>query len=193
MCVCATSNSPVAMISGQWHHILNTHQNSRGIVATLSLVHSCSFVVCFIQNKTNSVAFSPQANYTTLPNFLRSSGSGTGSTQPLWGQMKSYLKEKYRLRSRKLRSTTVGDLPHWPHDTSLSTNVVLYIINYYYWSCNCIDFCGNNFLTACMNILIEDSAVWSRNGWQAKTCLIVSLKQILVISINNQLQETSHI
>jgi hypothetical protein len=37
--------------------------------------------------------------------------------------MRSYLKEKYRLRSRKQTLTTVGDLPCWPHDTPLSAKV----------------------------------------------------------------------
>jgi hypothetical protein len=50
-------------------------------------------------------------------------GFGTGSTQPLWGWMKSYLKEKPQLRSRKLRLTTVGDPSRWPRDTLLSTKV----------------------------------------------------------------------
>jgi hypothetical protein len=42
-----------------------------------------------------------------------------GTTQPLWVKM-SYLKEKSRLRSRKLRLTTVGDPPCWPRNTPLS-------------------------------------------------------------------------
>jgi hypothetical protein len=37
--------------------------------------------------------------------------------------MRSYLKEKWRLRSRKLRLTTVGDPPRWPRDTPLSTTI----------------------------------------------------------------------
>jgi hypothetical protein len=48
--------------------------------------------------------------------FLRSSGSGTGSTQPRednWGA----ITRKYRLRSRKSKLTTVGDSLSWPRDT----------------------------------------------------------------------------
>jgi hypothetical protein len=41
-----------------------------------------------------------------LPDLLRSSGSGTGPTQPR--DCKSYLNEKWRLQSRKLRLTAVG-------------------------------------------------------------------------------------
>jgi hypothetical protein len=37
-----------------------------------------------------------------------------------WG---ATLKEKYRLRSRKLRSTTLWDPPRWPRDTPLSAKV----------------------------------------------------------------------
>jgi hypothetical protein len=37
--------------------------------------------------------------------------------------MRSYLKEKQRLRSRKLRLKTVGDPPRWPRDTPLSAKV----------------------------------------------------------------------
>jgi hypothetical protein len=37
--------------------------------------------------------------------------------------MRSYLKEKPRLPSRKLRLTTMRDLPRWPRDTPLSAKV----------------------------------------------------------------------
>jgi hypothetical protein len=37
--------------------------------------------------------------------------------------MRSYLKERWRLRSRKLRLTTVGDPTRRPRDTALSTKV----------------------------------------------------------------------
>jgi hypothetical protein len=49
-------------------------------------------------------------------NFLRSSGSGTGSTQPHddnWGA----ISRKWRLRSRKPKLTTVGEPLRWPRDT----------------------------------------------------------------------------
>jgi hypothetical protein len=35
-----------------------------------------------------------RVRFSALPDFLGSSGSGTGPTQPLWGWMRSYLKEK---------------------------------------------------------------------------------------------------
>jgi hypothetical protein len=41
--------------------------------------------------------------------------------------MRSYLKKNYRLRSRKLRLTTVGYPPHSPRETSLSSKVWRYI------------------------------------------------------------------
>jgi hypothetical protein len=64
-----------------------------------------------------------RVRFQALPDFLSSIWSGTGSTHPLWGYMRSYLKEKYWLRSRKLRLTTVGDPPCWLRDTPLSTKV----------------------------------------------------------------------
>jgi hypothetical protein len=46
-----------------------------------------------------------------------------GFTRPLRGQMRSYSKEKWQFRSRKLGLTTVADPPCWPRDIPLSTKL----------------------------------------------------------------------
>jgi hypothetical protein len=46
--------------------------------------------------------------FPALPDFQRSSGSGTGSTQPREDNWGATWREKYRLRSRKPRLTTGG-------------------------------------------------------------------------------------
>ena len=49
-----------------------------------------------------------RVRFPALPDFLSSSGSGTGSTQPR-GQLRSYLNKKQRLRSRKQRLNGRGE------------------------------------------------------------------------------------
>jgi hypothetical protein len=54
--------------------------------------------------------------FSELPDYLRSSRSGTGSTKPRednWGASS----RKLRLRSRKPKLTAVGDSLWWPSDT----------------------------------------------------------------------------
>jgi hypothetical protein len=59
-----------------------------------------------------------------LPDFLRSNGSGMGSTQPLeynWGAAR---KKKYRLRSKNLQYGRVDPL-RWSRDTLYPQKLVL--------------------------------------------------------------------
>jgi hypothetical protein len=46
--------------------------------------------------------------FSALPDFLRSRGSGTGVHSASWGELRSYLNEKERLRFTKPRLTAVG-------------------------------------------------------------------------------------
>jgi hypothetical protein len=58
-----------------------------------------------------------RVQFLALPDFLRSRGSGTGSTQPCednWGV--TWMK-KYWLRSRKPEINGRGNLLLWPHNT----------------------------------------------------------------------------
>jgi hypothetical protein len=61
-----------------------------------------------------------RVRFPALPDFLRSSKSGTGSTRPCdcncnckWGA----ISRKWRLRSKKNEINVRGDLLLWPHDT----------------------------------------------------------------------------
>jgi hypothetical protein len=65
-----------------------------------------------------------RVRFPALPDFLRNSGSGTGSTQPRednWGT----ISRKQRLRSRKPKLTTVGYSLRWPRDTLYALNLAL--------------------------------------------------------------------
>ena len=65
-----------------------------------------------------------RVRFPALPEFLSSSGSGTGSTQPRevnWGA--TWIKRSSCSRSRKQRFNGHGDPLHWPRDTPLSTKV----------------------------------------------------------------------
>jgi hypothetical protein len=85
------------------------------------IIHHTAYVVMWSEFLTANPEV--RFRFSAPPDFLSSSGSGTGSTEPLWGYLRSYLKEKLRLRSRKLRLTTVGDPPRWPRNTPLSAKV----------------------------------------------------------------------
>jgi hypothetical protein len=61
--------------------------------------------------------------FPTLPNFLRSNGSGTGSTQPHEHKWGATWKKISGSGLEKLRLTAVGDPPRWPRDTPLSAKV----------------------------------------------------------------------
>jgi hypothetical protein len=61
--------------------------------------------------------------FPVLPDFLNSTGSGTGSTHPREDEWWATLKKKYWLQSRKLRLTAVGVPSRSPRDTPLSAKV----------------------------------------------------------------------
>jgi hypothetical protein len=60
--------------------------------------------------------------FPTLQKFLRSCGSGPGSSQPRENKWGATWKKKQWLRTRKLRLTVVGDPRRWPRDTPLSAD-----------------------------------------------------------------------
>jgi hypothetical protein len=61
--------------------------------------------------------------FPALPDFLRSSGTGTGSTQPPEYNWRATWKKKQRFRSKKNREYGRRDPPRWPRKTSLSAKV----------------------------------------------------------------------
>jgi hypothetical protein len=63
-----------------------------------------------------------RVRFPALPDSLRSSGSGTGSTQHREYNWGATWKKKKRLRSTK-RDYGRRDQPRWPHDTSLTSKV----------------------------------------------------------------------
>jgi hypothetical protein len=64
-----------------------------------------------------------QVRFPELPDFLRSSGSGTGSTQPREDNWGATWMEKQRLRVYKTEINDRGCLLRWPRDTRLSAKV----------------------------------------------------------------------
>jgi hypothetical protein len=58
-----------------------------------------------------------------LPDFLSSSGTGTGSTQPREDKWGATWKKSSGSGLENLKLTTVGDPPRWPRDTPLCTKV----------------------------------------------------------------------
>jgi hypothetical protein len=66
-----------------------------------------------------------RVRFPALPDFLRSTGSGTGPTQPVWGQLRSYLSEKVAAPVKKTEINGRGDSLRWPRNTLYQQRLAL--------------------------------------------------------------------
>jgi len=79
------------------------------VISNIIYVGPCNDRLCGLVVRVSGYRYRGPGFDPALPDFLSSSGSGTGSTQPREVKLRSYLNKKYRLQVQKTEINGRGD------------------------------------------------------------------------------------